>query len=281
VAIAPARARRPGADTPRIPPLQPGELGECPFCEGREDRTPPEVFALPEEGREPDTPGWTVRVVPNLYPALERQEVVVHSPEHVRSFAELGSQQIQAVAAAWQRRAELAGREGFSYVHAIINEGRQAGASLPHSHSQLVWLREPPPEVVREQPRLAEGECALCGLLAEQRSGGPLLVAERSGVTILAAPAGRAPYELLIAGEHGASGFGDAFLVAALGLVAKGIGRLHDLEGLVPWNAWLHDGAHPHFEIVPRLTVFAGLELGAGIYVNALAPEEAAARLRD
>jgi UDPglucose--hexose-1-phosphate uridylyltransferase len=280
VAIAPARARRPGAGAPKIESLQPGELGECPFCEGREDRTPPEVFAIPKEGREPDTPGWMVRVVPNLYPALERQEVVVHSPEHLRSFADLGPQQLQAVAEAWGQRAELAGREGFPYVQPIINEGRPAGASLPHSHSQLVWLRELPPEVAAEQPQLSGGACALCGLLADQRPGGRLFVAERSGVAMIAAPAGRAPYELLIAGEHGAHGFDRAFLVAALGLVGEGIRRLHGAEGPVPWNAWLHDGAHPHVEVVPRLTVFAGLELGAGIYVNALAPEDAAAKLR-
>ena len=93
---------------------------------------------------------WTVRVVPNLYPAFERQEVVVHSPRHVRSFAELNDEEIAAVAEAWHARREAARDEGFEYVHALINEGAAAGSSLPHSHSQLVWLREPPPEVARE-----------------------------------------------------------------------------------------------------------------------------------
>ena len=218
-----------------------------------------------------------MRVVPNLYPALERQEVVIHSPEHVRSFADLGDAQLETIAEAWRLRSERARSEGFRYVHAIVNEGRPAGASLPHSHSQLVWLREPPPAVVDEEPNLRPGNCALCRLRDEQRGGGELLVAERGGVAMLAAPAGRTPYELLIAGEHSP---GSRFLVAALGLVRDGIRRLHALEGPVPWNAWLHDGSHPHVEVVPRLAVFAGLELGAGIYVNALAPEGAAAALR-
>jgi UDPglucose--hexose-1-phosphate uridylyltransferase len=278
VAIAPARAKRPGADAPRIELLQPGELDECPFCEGREDRTPPEVLALPDEGRTPDTPGWTVRVVPNLYPALERQEVVVHGPEHVRSFGELGVSTLDAIAEAWRRRVAQASGEGFPYVHAIINEGRPAGASLPHSHSQLVWLREPPPEAVAEAPNLRPDDCALCRLVDEQRGGGGLLVAERDGVFILAAPAGRAPYELLVAGPH-ASEPGDS-LLAAFELVGEGVRRLRALEGPVPWNAWLHTGAHWHFEVVPRLTVFAGLELGAGIWVNSLAPDRAAETLR-
>jgi UDPglucose--hexose-1-phosphate uridylyltransferase len=278
VAIAPARANRPGADAPRIEPLKPGELDECPFCEGREDRTPPEVLALPAEGRKADTPGWTVRVVPNLYPALERQEVVVHGPEHVRAFAELSAGTLEAVAEAWRRRVAAARDEGFSYVHAIVNEGRPAGASLPHSHSQLIWLREPPPEVAAEAPNLQPANCALCRLQEEQSRGGPLLVAERDGVVLLAAPAGRAPYELVVAGEHAAEP-GES-LLTAFELVSEGVGRLHAVEGPVPWNAWLHSGAHWHFEVVPRLTVFAGLELGAGVWVNSLAPERAAEALR-
>ena len=94
--------------------------------------------------------------MPNLYPAFERQEVVIHSPRHVETFAELATTEVAAVAQAWQARFEAAGAEGFPYVHALVNEGRAAGSSLPHSHSQLVWLREPPPAVAHEsRERLA------------------------------------------------------------------------------------------------------------------------------
>ena len=144
VVLAPGRARRPGVGVPVIEEPTETELESCPFCEGREDRTPPETLTLP--AREPaNSPGWQVRVVPNLYPAFERQEVVIHSPRHVRSFAELEDREVDAVAAAWFARMAEAAAEGFEYVHALVNEGRQAGASLMHSHSQLVWLREPPP----------------------------------------------------------------------------------------------------------------------------------------
>ena len=202
----------------------------------------------------------------------------MHGPDHVRSFGDLSVGTLEAIAEAWQQRVAEAREEGFPYVHAIVNEGRPAGASLPHSHSQLIWLREPPPEAAVESPSLREDACALCRLLDEQRGGGPLFVAERGGVFVLAAPAGRAPYELLIAGEH-APEAGDS-LLASFELLGEGVRRLHALEGPVPWNAWLHSGAHWHFEVVPRLTVFAGLELGAGIWVNSLAPERAAEALR-
>ena len=125
VAIAPGRAGRPGAGRALIEPVTPEELDQCPFCRGREDRTPPETLRLPEGAEE-----WIVRVVPNLYPAVERQEVVVHSPEHKRSFAELSDQELELVAQVV--------RDSDAFW--LVNEGRLAGSSLPHSHSQLAWV---------------------------------------------------------------------------------------------------------------------------------------------
>jgi UDPglucose--hexose-1-phosphate uridylyltransferase len=250
--VAPNRRRRPGAAAGLIAEPTEAELDECPFCEGREDRTPPESFWVGGSA------AWTVRVVPNLYPAFERQEVVVHSPRHVRSFAELRDEEIAAVAEAWQARRDAARAEGFDYLHALINEGAAAGSSLPHSHSQLVWLREPPPEVVLESPGAA------AGLLQE------LVIARHSGMRAAVHRAGRLPYEMLIGGEPFVLGI-------ALLLLREAVARLRAVEGPVPWNAWLHDG---HIELVPRLSVLAGVELGAGIYVNTVAPEDAAAALQ-
>ena len=140
-------------------PATQDEIESCPFCEGREDRTPPETYAAGPPDRLADTPRWTARVVPNLYPALERQEVVIHSPRHVRSFAELHDDEVAAVAQAWHLRRVAAREEGFAYLHLVLNEGKAAGASLAHSHSQLVWFREQPPAVVEELPHLEEGRC--------------------------------------------------------------------------------------------------------------------------
>lgn len=252
VAVAANRSHRPGAASDLIPEADEAELAECPFDAGRESSTPPESFRVGDET------SWTVRVVPNLYPAFERQEVVIHSPRHVRTFAELSDDEVAAVAEAWHARREAAAAEGFGYVHALVNEGHAAGSSLPHSHSQLVWLRKRPPEVAHERA------AALPKLLDE------LVVAERGAMRAAVHRAGRLPYETLIGGKP--------FVVEeALFLLREIVARLRALEGPLPWNAWLHE---EHLELVPRLSVLAGVELGAGIYVNTVAPEDAAAALR-
>ena len=253
--IAPGRAKRPGAGWPLVDEPTAEELVDCPFCRGREERTPPETLTIGDP--------WRVRVVPNLYPAFERQEVVVHSPEHARTIGELDDEQLELVAEAWRRRraAEPAG-----YLHALINEGRAAGGSLAHSHSQLVWLPERPPAAVAEREFSADGE--------------PVL--ERDGVAAVLPRAGRVPYEALIGPTDGeADVWASARLGTALQLLAELVRRLHAIGGgAIPLNAWLHTGTGWHLEVFPRLTVLAGVELGAGIYVNTVAPEEAARDLR-
>jgi UDPglucose--hexose-1-phosphate uridylyltransferase len=251
--IAPARGGRPGAWLPGPSEATPEELERCPFDVGREDRTPPETLRIGEP--------WQVRVVPNLYPAFERQEVVIHTPEHLRSLADLPEAQMQPIAEAWQQRIEAALAEGFAYVHALVNEGRLAGASLPHSHSQLVWLREDPPAVT------AENTGGLDELLADDE----LRVLEHGGAAAVVHRSGAAPYESLIAGGPLADRLG-----ALRGLVI----RLRALEGPFAWNAWLHAREPKHLHFVPRLTALAGIELGAGLYVNVVPPELAAEKLR-
>ena len=214
--------------------------------------TPPETLVLPEEG------AWRVRVVPNLYPALDRQEVVVHTPEHLHSLADLGDDRLALVAQAWRRRREA---EPEGYVHALVNEGREAGASRPHAHSQLAWLPSGPPP---EPPR--DGEVVL----------------ERDGLVAWCPRVSRLPYEAAIAPVNvEPDGFRSGLLAPALGLLAELVRRLHALEGAVPLNAWLHNHERGwRVVLLPRLSILAGLELGAGVYVNTLAPEEAATRLR-
>ena len=242
---APGRGKRPGAWLPEIEPATEEELERCPFCAGREDRTPPETLRLGDP--------WRVRVVPNLYPAFDRQEVVIHSPEHVRSFTELDDDQVELVAEAWQERI---GGDG-ARVLALVNEGRVAGASLPHSHSQLVWTALPT-ESLERLPALLQ----------------PFEIARRGGVVAAVHPIGVGPYECLIAPPGG-----DGALADGLVLLRDVVRRLQAVEGLRPWNAWLHHGPPWHLHLVPRLTALAGIELGAGIYVNVLPPELAAERL--
>lgn len=225
-------------------------------------------------------------MVPNKYPALDggagRHEVVVHTPRHVTSIGDLAAGELERAAAAWRARAAAARAEGFAYVHALLNEGRPAGGSLAHTHSQLVWLRAAPPLVVRERQADAFG-----GLLEQERGEGTRIVAERDGLVALCPYAGRSPYELVVAPlEPEADAFSSEALGPALLLAGAVVRRLRVLEGEVPLNLWLHTApfgepaGHWHLELLPRLTVAAGLELGAGIYVNPLPPEQAARALR-
>jgi UDPglucose--hexose-1-phosphate uridylyltransferase len=300
--VAPARARRPGAARPQADE-EPDDPVGCPFDAGRESATPPETFAIGPPGRPPDTPGWRVRVVPNKFPAfgpwpragdrtaglfarraaVGRQEVVVHSPRHVRTIADLGSRELELVAEAWQARAAAARAAGFPYIHALVNEGAGAGASLAHSHSQLLWLEQEPPLVAQEHAAQdADGGCLLCRVLTEEREQRIRIVEEREGLILLCPFAGRQPYELLAAPlECESDPFTSELLAEALALAAEGIRRIRIAEGAVALNLWLHAGGHWHIEVLPRLGVLAGIELGAGYFVNTLAPESAAGVLRE
>jgi UDPglucose--hexose-1-phosphate uridylyltransferase len=300
--VAPSRARRPGAPRAESADGSDDPAG-CPFDEGRESATPPETFAVGPPGRAADTPGWRVRVVPNKFPAfgpwprtgdrdeglfarraaIGRQEVVVHSPRHVRTIADLGSRELELVAGAWQARAGAAREVGFGYVHALVNEGAGAGASLAHSHSQLVWLEEEPPLVAQErEAREADGGCLLCRVLAGEQEQRIRVVEERDGLILLCPFAGRQPYELLVAPlDCETDPFTSALLADALVLAAEGIRRIRVAEGAVALNLWLHAGGHWHIEVLPRLGVLAGIELGAGYFVNTMAPESAAGVLRE
>jgi UDPglucose--hexose-1-phosphate uridylyltransferase len=266
VIVAPGRSHRPGAF--RHTPLEvaPEELAACPFCAGHENRTPPATLRLPTGGET-----WQVRVVPNLYPAFAGQEVVIHTPRHCHFLAELGDDEIAVVAEAWQSRAQA--RTG--YLHAFVNERAEAGSSVPHTHSQLVWFDRPPPEVEHERSAAA---CPVCDVPGTDE----LVIAERDGVLLRAAWAGRMPYELIVAPvTHAGDPWHDDRLATALQLTAEGLRRLHRLEGPCPTNLWLHASGHWHVEVVPRLTVLGGIELGAGYFVNPIAPEAAAAALRN
>jgi UDPglucose--hexose-1-phosphate uridylyltransferase len=206
----------------------------------------------------------------------------VHSPRHVRTLADLTGRELEQVAGAWQNRAAAAREQGFPYMQALLNEGRAAGASLSHSHSQLVWLESEPPLVAQERQAQGENGCVLCEVLAEELEQRIRVVVERDGLVLLCPFAGRQPYELLVAPRDCEQDpFTSTALAAALQLLAEGIRRLHVAEGPVPLNAWVHASGHWHIEVLPRLSVLAGLELGAGYFVNTLAPESAAGVLRE
>ena len=278
--VAPGRSRRPGAQgrTTRI-----ADAATCPFCEGHEDMTPPEVQAFGRpEGAAPDSPGWTVRVVPNKFPAIPGQEVVIHGPAHVTAFAELPDDVVRQALVAWERRREHHRAAGAAYLLAAINEGPAAGASLDHSHSQLVPFDHVPPAAADELPAFA-GTCALCAALAGEQAR---TIRRADGLRTFAPAWGRFAYELWIAPEvHAGEPADPSALAAALLHAARSLRAVLG-EGLA-WNAVLHaaplpgdEPFHWHVEIWPRLAVPASIELGAGIWVNIVDPDVAARELR-
>jgi UDPglucose--hexose-1-phosphate uridylyltransferase len=339
--LAPGRAERPDAFAP--PPVVSREdaAETCPFCEGREDRTPPEVWANRPGGGRPNSPGWSQRSVPNLYPvlatatadqsgasgpganpggaetglassvdplrastrgaepdlfasqaALGAHEVIVHAPEHATSLAQLSARQFAGAVAAWRERMR-AGAELGSYVHLIVNEGPDAGASLEHSHAQLYALRFVPAQVARERERAAAyhertmGGHLMSDVATEEVRRAERLVAVDDDALLICPWASRSPFELRVVPRRPAPSFeldgeaGTAMIRTALGALAKLFGAPPQL------NLWVRTaprGAEEfcwHVDLAPRLTVRAGFELGTGVEVNVYPPERAAAELRE
>jgi UDPglucose--hexose-1-phosphate uridylyltransferase len=284
VVVAPGRAERPGAFTTVEPRPVRQTPEQCPFCAGHEDQTPPATLVLPGTGGT-----WAVRVVPNLFPALQppdgANEVVIHTPAHVTAFTELSRQDIERVCEAWAGRAEAHASAGRRSLLCSINDGPASGASIDHTHSQLTATSFVPPLIAARRRRFRAG-CPVCAELAAFDAAGRT-VEERDGIRVYAPWASAVPYQLraaplvhasdaLIAGEELACG-----LETIAALYARTFGT-------VSWNAWLQtrpldaDDArvHWHVEAFPRLTVLAALELGAGLPTCTIEPEAAAHRLR-
>jgi UDPglucose--hexose-1-phosphate uridylyltransferase len=275
VLVVPGRAGRPGALGRTV---RSGSPAVCPFCEGSEALTPPELAAYGRSDRgQRDGPGWVVRVVPNKFPAFDGQEVVIHGPDHASAVADLEPGVLSAAVAAWRDRRDHHAAAGCGYLLVAINEGAAAGASLEHSHSQLFPFAAPPPAVDRELAAFAAG-CPLCGP-AEH------VVHESDGLVSFCPPWARTPYETWIAPrEHAARAPFDRALAGSIADMAARFRRV--LGADVAWNAIVHDAPlspeqpfHWHVELLPRLTVAAAVELGAGIWVNVVEPQRAAAEL--
>ena len=310
--IASARADRPGGhfDLDPPPPIDPEK---DPFAPGHEDRTPPEVYAVRPNGGGRDTPGWTVRVVPNLYPALtqdahepERQanpdlftaqaaaghhEVIVNAPDTVSSLTDLTPEQVEVAMEAWRER--MRAHAGCACCHVIVNERREAGASLPHTHAQLYALRFVPAAIARERERFTAyatrtmGGDLLGDLVQEEVRRRERIVAIDDEAVAMAPYASRVPFQLMVAPRRPRPRFEDDGPLGAH-LLHDVLSRLRRRLGATPpLNLWVRtapSGAD-HFcwriDILPRLTHLAGLELGAGVNLCITAPEQAAAELRD
>jgi UDPglucose--hexose-1-phosphate uridylyltransferase len=317
VIISTERSRRP-VEIQAIPQPRSGAI--CPFCPGNEDKTPPEILAYRTNGAVPNSPGWTTRVVPNKFPALQIEgtldrrgeglydmmngigahEVIIESADHERDLPEQTVEQVRGVLWAFRERIlDLKRDRRFRYILVFKNYGGEAGASLEHPHDQLIATPIIPRHIQEElegSRHYFEGKerCVYCDIIRQEAGDSSRrLVLQNEHFVALAPFAPRFPFETwLLPLQHGASFESLApHLYAPLAALLKEVlRRLNRALNSPPYNFMLHtapvggeelDYYHWHIEIIPKLTRVAGFEMGSGFYINPTSPEDAAQFLRE
>jgi UDPglucose--hexose-1-phosphate uridylyltransferase len=290
----------------------------CPFCPGNESQTTPEVLAFRPHGGGPNGPGWTTRVVPNKYPALQIEgdldrrgegiydrmngigahEVIIESPDHSLELSELEVEDVERVLRAFRERMrDLRNDLRFRYILVFKNYGASAGATLEHGHAQLIATPIIPKAVQEELDgalqhwRLKE-RCVYCDIVDQERRERSRLVLEEDGFVVLAPFAPRFPFETWILPTRHQAAFED-IEDGSLGPLARALrgtlARLRRLLDRPHYNFLIHTSPcresrlehyHWHVEIFPKLAHVAGFEWGTGFYIITTPPEEAAQHLR-
>jgi UDPglucose--hexose-1-phosphate uridylyltransferase len=281
--------------------------------------TPRELLVYGRNGSAPDTRGWTLRVVPNQFPVLRVEggldrrgeglfdkmngigahEVIIESPRHEDTLASMDERAVeQVLSAAAARVQDLKRDRRFRYVIIFKNHGAAAGASLEHSHTQLIALPIVPREVRDEVDgsRLhfqTKERCVFCDILQQEATDGRRLIAENADVVALAPYAPRFPFETWILPKRHQALFEDAprhEYVSLARLLGDILRRMNKALQFPPYNLLIHSAPvaeaageyyHWHVEIIPKLTKVAGFEWATGFYLNPTSPEEAAQVLRD
>jgi UDPglucose--hexose-1-phosphate uridylyltransferase len=293
--------------------------GFCPLCPGNENTTPHEVLAYGREGGSSNSPGWKVRVVPNKYPALVIEgelnreaeglydkmngigahEVIIESPRHDDIFSELPPEHMVLIFMAFQNRiCDLEYDDRFRYVLVFKNFGKAAGASLEHSHSQLVALPVLPRKIYSELTGSStyfnyKERCVYCDIIHQELKQDVRVVCKNNYFITITPFAPRTPFEMWILPIKHSSAYHEQSyeeLIALAEIFSESLCRLDACIPNVPYNFVLHtqplrskslEHFHWHFEIVPKLTSIAGFEWGSGFYINPMPPEEAATYLRE
>lgn len=308
VVIASERLERPSAFLTRRLPVEGDPERACPFCPGNEEANPSALEVFDGAG------DWQVRVVVNRYPAFEGSEpmvvthlgpvwtqapasgiheVVVLSRDHEATWADLSDQQSAAVMTALRdRMAEHAAIPGLRYSQAVVNRGREAGASLTHPHGQLMSMPFVPGETSTEIAGFARfhGNCLLCAVAAAEEEAGYRIVYADERVVVVSPFWAGSPYEMLaIPRNHGPHLHNaDEEDLAAMGRsVQLSLSALRANLGDVAYNLLFHAAPyrlvgnyHWHAHLLPQVTTRGGFELGSGVLINVVDPERAAEELR-
>jgi UDPglucose--hexose-1-phosphate uridylyltransferase len=306
-------------DFARLQPARPISTALCPFCPGQERLTPKEIMAYRPQPAEPNAPNWTVRVVPNKFPALQVEgdlgregmglydrmngvgahEVIIETPGHSEGLATMPLQDLENVLWAYRDRIiDLKNDLRFRYILIFKNHGAAAGATLEHSHSQLIALPIVPTSVQNEiagcRTHYEQKErCIYCDSLRQDLSDGDRIVAENPEFVCVAPFAPRFPFEMWILPKRHAGYFEESQKTQFESLacmLSESLRRMDTVLADPAYNFMLHssplhertgDYYHWHLEIIPKLTQVAGFEWGTGFYINPVSPEEAAKCLRD
>lgn len=293
--------------------------GFCPFCEGNEGRTPPEIYAIRAQGTAPNSPGWQVRVVSNKFPALRPDaplegeqsefynsvggrgvhEVIIESPRHLVSPTEMSVEDFAlGLQTCCERSRVLSARPGIAYVLIFKNVGKEAGASIEHMHSQLIAIPVMPKRTMEEMRRchdyyLEKGRCLFCAMVEWELERAERTIIDREGFLVLSPYAARSPFELCVLPKGHRAHFYDLSVAETRRLASvmqEALARLELCLGGPPFNYVIHTTPvamsetkyyHWHIEVIPRITHLAGFELGTGFYINPMRPESAAQHLRD
>lgn len=317
VIIATERAKRP-SDFVRDK-VEIRGAGFCPFCYGNESKTPPEIIAYRGDGSTRNSPGWSLRVVPNKFPALgiegslNRQgeglydkmsgigahEVVIETPDHQKTLATLSTRQIEDVLWAYRDRIiDLKKDRRFKYIMIFKNHGESAGASLEHTHSQLIALPVVPKRVREETDGAREyfnfrERCIFCDIIRQETESGIRVIADTPAFIAVAPFAPRFPFEIWIMPRVHQSAFEDSQKqeFEQLAVILKDmLMRLDKVLDYPAYNYIIHTSPIPetpnehyhwHLEIMPKLTKIAGFEWGTGFHINPTPPEESAKFLRE
>jgi UDPglucose--hexose-1-phosphate uridylyltransferase len=307
VTIASERAVRPGDFVARQPLIQADDR-PCPFCPGNEEEMPPALETYGPAGQ------WLVRVVPNLYPAFSGtepmrvdnlgpvftqattsgiHEVLVLSPAHEREWADFDDKQAGLVMAALRDRMEDHARQAnVRYSQAIVNQGREAGASIEHPHGQVLGIPFVPGEIAEELEGFLRfnGACLLCTTLDAELDTRHRVVLEEDRAAVVCPYWSGAPYEMLVLPRVHTPHLAHAApqdVVAVGRALRTALAQLRAGVGDLAYNVVFHTAPHHrdetfhwHAHVLPRYTSSAGFEQGTGVLINIIAPELASQRLR-
>ena len=308
VTIVADRADRPTDFAPRGRQIEADTNRPCPFCPGNEEATPPALEAVDEAG------SWSIRIVPNLYPAFDGDdgfavrhlgpvhvaakasgihEIFVFSPDHDGGLHDLDDRQASALMQALRRRfVDHASTRHVRYTQAIVNHGHEAGASLSHPHGQLLGLPFVPGEVLDEERAFARfvGGCVLCTTVEAEISAGERIIFANDDVVVMCPYWSGSPYELLFVPRRHEQHLQDADddSLDAMGSRSRdATAFLNEALGDIAYNVGFHTAPHQHggefhwhVHLWPNLHTIAGFERGTGVLINVVPPEQAAEVLR-